>query len=132
MSREIKFRLRDRHNKIIGYEKWYKGSWNREEGCYTANPCWLYSVTGKQWNPERLLGRNKDQFIGLFDKNDKEIYEGDVVTWGYENAEVKFGTLIEDPDESRGRTGWIVDDCFVDSRCEVIGNIYENPELLTT
>ena len=78
------------------------------------------------------------QFTGLHDKNGKEIWEGDVVRWQWIGrkkqkfgppAEVKMATLYEGYD-NKGRTGWIAADCFVDEKCEVLGNIYENPELL--
>jgi len=89
------------------------------------------------------------QYTGRKDKNDKEIYEGDIVRhylWGI--AIVKFGegTNIGGGDSSAYFYGYYLEiqnrrdtwgDNEVDSGCfrdtseiEVIGNIYENPELL--
>ena len=72
------------------------------------------------------------QFTGLHDKNGKEIYEGDITDDGYNNiGVVKYGNYNCSCCE--GVYGWYVDggdirsaECFL----KVIGNIYENPELL--
>ncbi len=82
-------------------------------------------------NGETLLDSDIpwQQFTGLLDKNGKEIYEGDIITWydsGVErNVEVKWEYA-----------SWVVDTTkmslfhYCEYIGEVIGNIYENPELL--
>jgi hypothetical protein len=79
------------------------------------------------------------QYTGLKDKNGKKIYEGDVIT------RFLFGELVETAEvywqqescsyhlRNPGTHGWGNELGFVRSPgvdCEVIGNIYENPELL--
>lgn len=71
------------------------------------------------------------QFTGLHDKNGKEIWEGDIVKWGDDN----FGEFASEicPIEFREGSfchGDIVLKHIDMPDLEVIGNIYENGELI--
>lgn len=88
------------------------------------------------------------QFTGLTDKNGKEIYEGDIVRAFYWEGERKkhFGSTLDIPDgenEDLSIIKWQPTRFYLDGAIvsksvgdihqddiEIIGNIYENPELI--
>lgn len=128
MTREIKFRVWDKNKMINGDELVFKNT-----------PMVTYDVVYYQLNKyfEKLneIGWTVMQYTGLKDKNGKEIYEGDILQDGKkQNGQVLWAHnswLIEwnERDYQGHRTyDKMIDDCF--GYGEIIGNIYENPELL--
>ena len=69
-------------------------------------------------------------FTGLQDKHGKEIYEGDILNSDYKNCskgvvEYQSGCFgMDEPDE-----GFTTFEHIIEKDWEIIGNIYENPEL---
>lgn len=80
---------------------------------------------------EEVLAVELMQYTGLKDKNGVEIYEGDIIEYDFSNVTdvVKYSlTEIEDREGSKFPGFTLYSDCSF--HCRVIGNIYENPELL--
>ncbi len=137
MKRELKFRsvFFTFEGKFSHFTYWgflnHKDEYN--EDCFKSP-----SSSSAQFRKE------EDQFIGIKDKNGKEIYEWDIVQkWHYNKK--KWIAIVEHIDyidskidgyKGKNVSGfYLVNDDwdypneeFVD--IEVIGNIYENPELL--
>lgn len=87
------------------------------------------------------------QYTGLTDKNGKKIFEGDILKPDYDNSSYyrvawdsgKLHLNIEEYcfNDSEGKALWLWCENIADyqingcvDNCEIIGNIYDNPELL--
>jgi uncharacterized phage protein (TIGR01671 family) len=73
------------------------------------------------------------QFTGLYDRNDKEIYEGDIVIFDVRQGGEKEPAMKR----QQGKVKYTPFLCFATwdagycHNIKIIGNIYENPELIT-
>ena len=110
MKREIKFRARDESG------AWRYGSLRHDLGE------WFIYENDKH----KVEGETIGQFTGLLDRKRIEIYEGDIILYQLDsgeklNLEVKF---LDGRFSPFGQGGVYPQDCWV------IGNIYENHELL--
>lgn len=138
MNREIKFR-----GKSIYDEEWLYGSLVKiEKDRYAVIPPLNDIEIGKSIGMYEVCLETVGQFTGLFDKNGKEIYEGDIVKFHFMTSSPSttklfptakfFGEII-----TNKYNQWAI---FSDGmeihienaikHGEIAGNIYDNPELI--
>lgn len=117
--REIKFRAWDKINKEM---------FNVESINFQERRVYRDVVSYRDFNDIELI-----QYTGLKDKNEKEIYEGDILSNG--NNEKPYKVIFENGSYRAEFEGDFDEYSFdlidiVAQGCEVVGNIYENPELM--
>jgi uncharacterized phage protein (TIGR01671 family) len=141
--RTIKFRAWDDGKKewLLGYEYPNLGGFSIDGECVLmgewANVCtsFMFENDNRKRDDLKLM-----QFTGLLDKNSKEIYEGDIITYkrSIGNWTGQYMTTTHTIVFSKEVFAFVMEygNQYIKLRkhwgyeYEVIGNIYENPELL--
>jgi uncharacterized phage protein (TIGR01671 family) len=143
--RELKFRIWDKQNKkwlensssLHCYSNWticpftnklvdYVGTFGEDDRCIPSPAEDYYFEGTKLIQEQRYVIQ---QYTGLKDSKGVEIYEGDILTCKYADQEVT--EAISYSEEYAAFThgehalwrGWL-------GEAEIIGNIFENPELI--
>ena len=122
--RTIKFRGKSKEN-----GEWLYGDleYNRQKDIARIH---TYNKDGMYEGQEIIDADTIGQFTGLYDCHGKEIYEGDILDFNGIIVEVRF---------VRGVFAFLADgnldeelcgDCRTDLFAKVIGNIYENSDML--
>lgn len=128
---------------------------NRNEGCHRTeyqNCEWVYGLVTRLYDeqfknlPAEMTNTNGisgieidyktiGQYTNMLDKNGRKIFEGDIIDFLYRSDNDDYGIVQYDVDETE--FGFVYNSIFEElgryyrpKDIEVIGNIYDNPELV--
>lgn len=132
--REIKFKAWDKNDKRIFIDPQMIDFYNKKIGYmqyqteYMPDTSYSIPVGFEEFEYSELM-----EWTGLYDKNGEDIYEGDIL---FESFGEKYYKVVFENGSFRAEfEGDFEEHSFdlidvVTQGCEVVGNIYENPELI--
>ncbi|MDR2057061.1 MAG: YopX family protein [Dysgonamonadaceae bacterium] len=150
MNREIKFRGKrtDNGEWVYGYYALLGGNsfiYTGKKELYKPSPthCFMY----EDFSCHKVIPETVGQFTGLHDADGKEIYEDDIIECIDSKGDpirhqilysdkrgclCKYGTKYEAWNDGYIDCGAITQSYLIEHDKYVIGNIHDNPDLLTT
>ena len=132
--REIKFRAWDKNDKRIFIDPQMIDFYNKKIGYmqyqteYMPDTSYSIPVGFEEFEYSELM-----EWTGLYDKNGEDIYEGDII---FESFGEKYYKVIFENVSFKAEFNGDFDEYSFDlidvvaQGCEIVGNIYENPELI--
>ena len=119
MNREIKFRARCAFSGVWRYGFYYVSKGN-------------HIIRDENDKESIVLEKTLGEFTGLHDRNGKEIYEGDILKTIGNNVKVTFGTSSKYPSSFLMENRYVLMpfENTMAEISEIIGNIFENPDLV--
>jgi uncharacterized phage protein (TIGR01671 family) len=138
--REIKFRAWHKEFKTMYWFDVINGMKHGIGSGYIPMAPWGFPITISQYKdnlvPVDPMECELMQYTGLKDKNGKEIYEGDIIRSFFSDGQECIHKIGYESAEGRFTASWKLISCGINQAWinefekEVIGNIYENPELV--
>ena len=132
--REIKFRAWDKNDKRIFIDPQMIDFYNKKIGYmqyqteYMPDTSYSIPVGFEEFEYSELM-----EWTGLYDKNGEDIYEGDII---FESFGEKYYKVIFENGSFKAEFNGDFDEYSFDlidvvaQGCEIVGNIYENSELI--
>lgn len=138
--REILFKAKHKNWRELPEEEWWvEGSYHHQTDYYGESCDKHYIIDGTETDMEgygehyEIDPETLCQYTGMVDKNGNRIWENDIVKHEVSDT---IGTVKWYQEDY---VGWCVDDIVIDEQqftdemwneCEVIGNVFGNPELM--
>lgn len=124
MSRQILFR-----GKRIDNGEWIEGYYAKSGGCFVLKD---NGLTYGGFEMFEVVPETVCQYTGLTDRNGRKIFDGDVIQFEKKKYSVvwndRIASFVAKPFEE-GRS-WPCMNVGTMKAAEVIGNVFDNPELM--
>ena len=132
--REIKFRAWDKNDKMISIDPQMIDFYNKKIGYmqyqteYMPDTSYSIPVGFEEFEYSELM-----EWTGLYDKNGEDIYEGDIL---FESFGERYYKVVFENGSFRAEFKGDFEEYSLElidvvaQGCEIVGNIYENPELI--